>query len=241
VIGDAGTTAHRYKDRAYTWTNGTTWRRIPVPFPRGARNSELGGLACSDATHCMAVGNYTSATGRFLPFAARWHNGVWNLLHVPAVRGQRQTVFQGISCPVATKCVAVGNTVDNTRGRFYHAFAEIWSAGKWHVSTLRKAPSFFIGASCPTASRCFASGSTFPSARGYAHQLIETWNGSTWTTQRPAQTAGLGGSLSHLSCVSAILCETVGFAFTPSQANSDEAISEVWNGVHWTGQVTPNP
>lgn len=242
VVGDAGPSVHRYQVTAYTWTNGTTLRRIPVPRPRGVlRNSELGALACFDAAHCLAVGNYTNSAGRLLPFADRWLNGRWKLLAVPAVRGQRQTIFQGISCPTATKCVAVGNTEDNTRGRFFHAFADVWSGGGWHVSTLRKAPSVFVGASCPTANRCFASGYTFPSIRSYAHQLMETWNGSTWTTQHPAQTAGLGGVLPHVSCVSTVICETVGYAFSPNVSNSNEAISEVWDGSHWLGQVTPNP
>jgi hypothetical protein len=241
VVGSAGSVRHS-QSAAYTWTNGTTWRRIAVPHPRRARNSELAGIACFDATHCMAVGNYTSAAGRFLPYSARWLGGHWKLLATPAVRGQRQTLFEGgTSCPTATTCVAVGNTVDNTRGRFFHAFAEVWSGGRWHVSTLRRAPSIFFAASCPAANRCFASGFTFPSIRSYAHQLIETWNGRTWTTQRPAQTAGLGGSLQGISCVSAVSCETAGFAFSPGVSNSDEAITEVWDGHSWTGQVTPNP
>lgn len=241
AIGDAGTSAQRYHDTAYTWKNSTTWRQITVPHPRGASSSELGGLACSDAAHCMAVGNYTNSAGRFLPFAVRWDSGRWRLLATPAVRNQHQTIFEGISCPTASKCVAVGNTVDNTAGKFYHAFAEVWSGGKWHVSTLRQAPSVFIGASCPAADRCFASGYTFPSIRGYAHQLIETWNGSNWTTQSPAQTARLAGSLPHVSCVSSVACEAAGYAFYPSTPNNAEAITEVWNGHRWLGQVTPNP
>jgi hypothetical protein len=240
VVGLAGS-SHHYQNTAYTWTNGTTWQRIAVPHPRRARNSELAGVACSDAAHCMAVGNYTTAAGRNLPYGARWQDGHWKLLAIPAVRGQRKEIFNGMSCSTATKCVAVGVTVDNTRGRYFHAFAEVWNGGTWHVSTLRRAPSSFLDASCPAANRCFASGYTFPFIRGYAHQLMETWNGRTWTTQHPAQTAGLGGILTDVSCVSAVSCETVGYAFSPGVPNGDEAISEVWNGVGWTGQVTPNP
>jgi hypothetical protein len=241
VVGDAGTSASQYHDLAYTWTNGTSWRQISVPNPANARNSELGGLACSDATRCMAVGNYTSSTGRYLPFTARWTSGHWQLLTIPAIPGQLQVVFQGVSCPTASECVAVGTTEDDTRQEYYHAFAERWSGGAWHLSTLRQAPSGFDGASCPTAGQCFATGYTFPSVSGYAHQLIETWNGNTWTTQQPAQTAGLGGELEHVSCVSATFCETVGYAFLPSVSKSDMAITEVWDGHHWLGQVTPNP
>jgi hypothetical protein len=71
AVGFAGT-GRRSHDTAYTWKNGTTWHRPAVPKPRGARNSELSGLACADVADCMAVGNYTSATGHNLPFAASW-------------------------------------------------------------------------------------------------------------------------------------------------------------------------
>ena len=237
----AGTSPSRYHDTAYTWTHGTTWRQIPAPDPARARNSELAGLACSDAAHCMAVGSYTSATGRYLPFAARWTSGRWRLLTIPAIPGQTRVEVQGISCPTASECVAAGSTVDNTRQGYYHAFAERWSGGAWHLSTLRRAPSVFLGTSCPAAGRCFASGYTFPSLTTYAHQLIETWNGSTWTTQQPAQTAGLGGVLEHVSCASATSCEAAGYSFRPGTSNSANAITEVWDGHHWRGQVTPNP
>ena len=241
VVGLAGTSATRYHDTAYTWTHGAAWRPVSVPSPAGARNSALYGLACSDTAHCMAVGNYTSATGRYLPFAARWTGVNWRLVAVPAIAGQSQILFQGISCPTANQCVAVGQTVDNTAQGYYHAFADTWSGGQWHLSTLRGAPSGFLGVSCPAANRCVASGFTYPSVTGHSYQLIEAWNGSAWTTQQAAQTAGLGGVLEHVSCVSATLCEAVGYDYYPTTANSDVAISEAWNGNSWRGQVTPNP
>lgn len=83
AVGFSGP-ARIFQDTAYTWINGTTWRRITVPRPHRARNSALGGLACFDARNCMAVGNYVSASGRFPPFAVRWHDGRWKLLTAPA-------------------------------------------------------------------------------------------------------------------------------------------------------------
>jgi hypothetical protein len=242
AIGFAGTHRH-FQDTAYTWKNGSTWRQIRVPRPSHARNSELGGLACFSSRNCMAVGNYRSASGRYLPFAVRWHDGRWKLLTTPNVRRQRFTVFQGISCPTATRCVAVGNTVDNTRGRFFHAFAEVWSGGKWHVSTLRRAPSVFFGASCPAWNRCFASGYTFPAGATFAHPLIEAWNGRSWTTQHPVQTPAphSGDVLMHVSCVTRSDCEAVGFRFNPHASNSDRTLAEMWNGHRWAVQTTANP
>jgi len=242
VVGFAGT-GSRYQDTAYTWRNGKTWHRIAVPRPRRARNSALGGLACFSSSDCMAVGNYTSASGRFLPFADRWHDGRWKLLTTPAVRNQRFSVFQGISCPSASECVAVGDTEDNTRGRFFHAFAEIWQAGQWRVTTLRQPPSFFLGVSCPAANRCFAAGSTFPSKNTFARPLIERWGGKTWMVQNPVRTSAprSGDALQHVSCVSTSHCEAVGYSFIPGGTHSDKTLAELWNGHHWQVQNTVNP
>jgi hypothetical protein len=131
--------------------------------------------------------------------------------------------------------------VDNTAPRNYHSFADTWSGGGWHLSTRRGDPSGFYGISCPAAGRCFASGYNYPSVPGHAHQLMETWNGRAWTAQQAAQPAGLGAVLMHVSCVSTRICEAVGYDYQPSKANSDVAVSEVWNGSRWLGQVTPNP
>jgi hypothetical protein len=242
AIGLAGSVRH-FQNTAYTWTNSTTWRRIAVPNPSRARNSELAGLACFDSRNCMAVGNYTSASGRYLPFAARWHDGRWKLLTTPSVPRQRFAAFQGISCPTATQCVAVGNTEDNTRYRLYHAFAEVWTSGKWRISTLRGSDSAFMGASCPARNHCFASGYTFPSGGQVARPLIESWNGRIWTTLHPVQTSApnVGDSLLHVSCATQSHCEAVGFSFDPSVRNSDQTLAEIWNGHRWTLQTTPNP
>ena len=242
VVGLAGT-GRRYQATAYTWKNGKNWRRLAVPRPRGARKSELGGLACFSPADCMAVGNYTSASGHFLPFADRWHDGRWKVLTTPAVPRQHLTTFQGVSCPTASQCVAVGNTEDSTRHRFFHAFAEVWSAGKWHISTLRRPPSYFIGVSCPAPGRCVAAGATFPSKTGFAHPLIESWNGLTWTTQHPVQTLAphSGDVLQHVSCATQTDCEAVGYSFVPGRSNSDKTLAELWNGHKWTVQTTPNP
>ena len=191
----------------------------------------------------MAVGNYTSASGHNVPFAARWHDGRWKLVSTPAVPRQRFTEFQGISCPTATRCVAVGNTEDNTRNKYYYAFAETWNGGKWHVSALRRSSSAFVGASCPARSRCFASGYTFPGRSTFAIPLIETWNGRSWATQHAVQTIApySGGYLEHVSCVTQSDCEAVGARFDPSVNNRQQTLAEMWNGQHWTLQTTANP
>lgn len=242
AVGQAGS-GNRAQDTAYTWSNGKTWRQIAVRHPRLARNSELTGVACFTAQNCLAVGNYTTRSGRNLPFAARRHDGRWRLLAPRFIGGQRYTTFQAVSCPAASKCVAVGNTEDLTKGKYFHAFAETWNRGAWHISTLRRQPSLFLGISCPASDRCFAVGYTFPSLTTFAHPLIETWNGRFWTTQHAIKTSAprKGDILPHVSCAARSDCETVGYRFHPGVSDSDRTLAEKWNGRHWTAQATPNP
>ena len=242
AIGQAGRGSNG-QDTAYTWKSGRTWRQISVPRPRRSRSSDLSGLACFNASNCMAVGNWTNPRGRELAFAVRWHDGHWKLLAARSIRGQQFTSFQAVSCAAATRCVAVGYTEDKTRGAFFHAFAETWNGSTWRISTVRRPPSLFLGASCPAPDRCFASGYTFPSKNTFAHPLIETWNGRFWTTQHSVETAAphSGDILPHVSCVSRSRCETVGYSFRPGVNNTDRTLAERWNGHRWTVQTTPNP
>ena len=191
----------------------------------------------------MAVGNYTSASGHYVSFAARWHDGRWKLLTMPAVRRQRFADFQGISCPTATRCVAVGIPRTTLAAGTITPSPRLWSGSKWRVSTLRRSPSYFFGVSCPARNRCFASGITFPSLHAFAHPLIETWNGRTWTTQHPARTSAPNtlNYLQHVSCVTQSDCEAVGDSFDPAVSNSHQTLAENWNGHRWTVQTTPNP
>jgi hypothetical protein len=241
VVGNAGPANH-YQDTAYTW-NGSTLKRISVPKPGGARWSELAAVACSSSTNCLAVGNYDNRSGRNVSFAARWHKGRWQLLTIPAIHGQRFAFFEGISCATSTLCMAVGQTEDTTREEYYHAFAEEWSGGKWHLSTLGRKASFFYNVSCPSRTRCFAAGYGFPSLTSFAHALIETWNGRTWSSQRPVETAApsSGDVMTHVSCVTSLDCETAGFSFNPGGSNSDQTLAEQWDGHGWALQTTVSP
>jgi hypothetical protein len=242
AVGSAGSVAG-YQNAAYTWTNGTTWRQISVPKPAGARWSELGTVACTSSSTCMAVGNYENRSRRNVSFAARWRKGRWQLLTTPAIRGQHLVNFDGISCSTSTVCMAVGNTEDNTRQRYYHAFAELWSGGKWRLTTLGPDGSFFYGASCPSRTHCFAAGFDFPSHASFAHGLIEAWNGDAWKTQRAPETSapGSGDVLTDVSCATSLDCEAVGFRFAPNRSDSDQTLAERWNGHGWALQTTVNP
>lgn len=223
----------RFHATAYTWANSRIWKQVRVPGPRGARSTELAGLACADAAHCMAVGNYFTASGKNLPYAVRWHSGTWKVLSMPNVRGATNPWLEGDSCPAAGQCVVAGAAT--TPHRAPHGFAEIYSAGKWRLAAKGAANTGFLGASCPATNLCLVSG--FSSRSG----LVLEWNGNSWTNLNFLGTVGNlpHDFLEHVSCAAATTCEVVGGRYNLSR--TEHTLAEVWNGSNWAIQTTANP
>ena len=150
AVGSAGT-GTSFQDAAYTWTNGKRWQQVTVPRPRGASTSELSGLACPSTGNCLAVGNFTDASGNSHPFAAHWRSGHWSLtasaLSVPK---ERFTNLTGISCPTTTMCMAAGFFRILSPNVFFGAVTESGS---------------FSQLSCVSQSRCEAVGNRFDPKR----------------------------------------------------------------------------
>lgn len=239
LVGTAGTTKRTSKGlvhvshaTAYRW-NGNRLLRLSGPAPARARDAELGGVSCASATSCMAVGDYTSARGRLIPYSALLTGRTWRVQLAKTI-GRGNTLFQGVSCPAAGKCVAVG---DATSGKSTSAFAERYAGGRWKWQRIvGERQSAFIGVSCPTVSYCVAAGSHGTRA------LIEAWNGVRWAVQAVPRTPApmTTDGLLHVSCVSKAICTAVGFRHDPKSRFSNHTLAVGWNGSKWTVQRTIN-
>jgi hypothetical protein len=239
LVGGAGTTrrtAHglRYLSHAtaYRW-NGSGLTRLAPPAPAHARDAQLGGVSCPTATSCMAVGSYTNAAGRLLPYSALWTSGAWKVRAARTIGGKATTTFEAVACTAAATCVAVGEAVKPGTT----AFAERYSAGQWTVQRIApRRRSAFFSVSCPAASVCVAAG------QQGARSLIERWNGSRWSAQAvPATVKPLTTDLLfHVSCVTPSICTAVGYRHNPAARFSFHTLALGWNGSAWTIQKTNN-
>ncbi len=239
VVGTAGTTrktAHglRYIGHAtaFRW-NGASLRSPAVPAPAHAKTSELAGVSCPSTTSCVAVGNYTSAAGRSLPYSALWSDGSWKVRTTPTVKGKSGTFFQDISCPAVTSCVAVGDAEKPG----ITAFAERYAAGRWTVQRIAaERSSTFYGVSCPTTSSCVAVGVHA------GKSLIESWSGTKWTAQSVPTTSApfTTDVLQHVSCLSPEACTAVGYRHNPASKFANRTLALGWNGAKWSVQKTIN-
>src|SRR5262249_36515521 len=99
------------KTLAETW-NGTSWSIATTPNPASATSSQLNSVACTSASLCSAVGNYTKS-GTVKPLAATWNGTSSSIPTTSNLFGEKDTVLLDISCLSSTLCIAVGYTVNS--------------------------------------------------------------------------------------------------------------------------------
>ena len=221
--------------------NGTSWSIDPGPF--GISQSVLAPVACASTTNCLALGidfsgyDVTTNTGA-KNFAERWNGNRWVIVAAPVhPKGATRLALDGVSCPSAKQCFAVGGYNAKSKAR---AVIERWNGTGWAIvpsaAPAGATGSGLYGVSCVSATSCFAVGYSFGNASP-TKPLIERWNGTRWVivpTPKPTGT----GSLNAVSCVSATSCFAVGSHTTGSV---NKTLVEQWNGTRWAIIPSPNP
>jgi hypothetical protein len=240
AVGDYGLPG-AYVPLAERW-NGTSWAIQPVPEPAGAVTASLAAVSCSSASACTAVG-FSYASGAYVPLAERWNGTSWAIQAVPSPSGGTAVGLQGVSCPSASACTAVGSY---TASGVTVPLAERWNGTSWAIQTTPSPGGATTvdlqGVSCSSATACAAVGYyTTSTGTGGDVTLAERWNGTAWSIQTtPSPTADPGSYLTAVSCPSASSCTAVGY--TSNYATETwVTLAESWNGTAWTVQPTPNP
>jgi hypothetical protein len=221
--------------------SGTSWAIQATPNPSGARPSFLNGVACTSATACTAVGDYTNSLGTPVTLAERWNGTSWAIQATPNPSGAQASFLNGVSCTSATACTAVG-TYGNSVGTTV-TLAERWNGTSWAIQATPNPSgalsSFLQGASCTSATTCTAVGGYINSV-GTDVTLAERWNGTSWAIQATPNPSGARYPvLQGVSCTSATACTAVG-GYTNS-GGIPVTLAERWNGTSWAIQATPNP
>jgi hypothetical protein len=226
---------------AESW-NGTSWALQPPVTPSGAKVSQLLGVSCRAATACEAVGSYMPSGRTNAVLAEKWNGKTWAIQNVPVPAKSPDSYLQGVSCPAAGACVAVGHYYPSANGSAIPV-AETWNGTTWRVQAVPAPPkagqSSLYSVSCTSAGACTAVG-TYNVKSGSQAQVAfaERWNGKAWAIQKLADVATVT-SLSWVSCPTATGCEAVG-GYT-SNAGAQLPLAESWNGKAWTAQKAPAP
>lgn len=228
-----------------TLVNGV-WAVAPSP-DQGTGNNQLDSVSCPQAGSCAAVGYYQGAgadgAGARRALAEELSGSSWALMAAPNA-GSGANVLNGVSCPSAKICFAVGYDVNAGVER---ALTEGWSNGVWAVTptpdvgpganelssvacTLPTAPASSKAAAC-------ASVGTFQTRAGIYQDLIETKGATGWAPLAHSPDANAtNNELAAVSCSSPTSCMAVGHHNVKgvAQALSVELVRGAWH-------VRPSP
>lgn len=109
------------------WT-GASWQ---VRKPHGpGRGSSLLSVSCPAASGCVAVGGEAGPAGG-LPVSQTWNGTAWQVVATAAAGAGSAANLIAISCPLASRCVAVGQVF--TGSGPVRPFAQEWNGVRWRI------------------------------------------------------------------------------------------------------------
>jgi hypothetical protein len=246
---------------------GSGWKHIAPVIPADAParadvTSELEAVACTSASHCVAVGTYlrvfsqtaTTINEHDVPLIEVWNGRQWTVQNAPLPRALVTAGsnldgigLRGVSCSSVSACSAVGTY---SRGERDRTFALVYSRGLWKRQATPDAPgasspdSRLMGVSCPSPNACTAVGFHTTHSGRQAPLVLQhrqgVWRASRVPVPQNAATGAnnSGDGLSSVSCVTRRYCEAVG---TYSTSSDTRGLIETWNGHAWKIQRLSQP
>ena len=216
--------------------NGASWQIRSTPNVDGATGTRLSSVSCASGSACTAVGFSGDMFLNPQPVAERWNGTGWALQPVPQPAGSTQSTLSSVSCPAATRCVAVGHWHDSRKGG--GTLAEYWDGTAWTVSpTPGLQTDAYTTVSCTAGDACLALGKS-----GTSDFVAARWDGTAWaSTAAPAGGTLVDTNYVGLSCVSVSACVAVGAAETADFDFTYVTLAAGWNGTSWAPEATPNP
>jgi hypothetical protein len=209
--------------------DGTSWSVVQSHNPAGARDSELGGVSCSTAVACTAVGFQQDSTGALLPLIETESGSGWVVETVSLPAGASSPAFlTAVSCSAATACTAIGSYT-NSQSFASAGLAERWDGSNWTVqptaSPATGASVSLSGVSCTSSTHCIAGGDYSTDSAGHRFTLAEAWDGASWSVQpSPNPPGALSSQLSGVSCATTTNCTAVGSSFSASPNGGDAPV-----------------
>ena len=164
------------------------------------------------------VGGAIAGVGPAVPslLAAAAPSPVWNVVPSPSPQSAAAGSLQGVTCPTATNCVAVGAyRYGSTPGQPFvgRSNGTSWdlvpAPAPTDVADQKYATGRLLGVACATAAKCFGVGNYDDGV--HKRTLIEQWDGARWTiVSRLRPSSATSSVLSDVTCPTTTTCLAVG-------------------------------
>jgi hypothetical protein len=228
------------------------WYIATVPGT-GADDVPLGS-ACASAFQCWVVGvTLTNLSGggpsQVSPLMESWNGSTWTLVAPPLPPGDGGGLF-GATCVNASDCWAVGAVVASGASNPTGTLFEHWGGTGWSPfpspspSGPGVAGALITSVSCASATSCFAVGYATDANGNNLADVIEQWNGSSWSILPGPSTGQAFDQLLAVRCLSAVDCWAVGNAGPAQQMSNflpifpgalgNQGLIEHWDGAAWS-------
>jgi hypothetical protein len=244
-LEDLSSYPETYRGVIWHW-GGSSWSLQPT----GVSGSVgLVGTACTGATNCWTVG--THFTGPKLATSnglIEHYNGKgWAPSGIPEPTG---AAFNGVYCPSASDCIAVGNRQTSTRSA--SALVYVWHGESWAKVPAPSPPgalwTVLTSVECSGASNCVALGDADNSQKGSGYFFQERFDGNSWALAGMPSSGkfdmGNQTGLYGLSCGDANSCLAVGGALDYTNgkmgATFPYAVADTWDGSSWSPASVPS-
>lgn len=102
-----------------------------VPVPAGAVSASLRAVACVSRVSCTAVGSFVDAAGETAALVKRWDGRTWKLQSAAIPVEATASALNGVSCPIADTCIAVGQFTSSAGTPM--TLAERWNGTGWSL------------------------------------------------------------------------------------------------------------
>jgi hypothetical protein len=197
----------------------------------------LNDVSCPTATMCVAVGRDTSVHPIFT--VGTEANGAWSWTPSTDIASDSSGHgrLDGITCPSATNCIAVG--FDGQAREIATTGTDADGTWSWSTSFIVSSDGtgggYLSAISCPSATTCVGVGFDAKRAPIVA---VATQQGQSWTWQRSVRIAfddSTHGYLNGVSCPSATSCIAVGFdGHNRAIYVNGTQLAHAWK---WTGSI----
>jgi photosystem II stability/assembly factor-like uncharacterized protein len=192
---------------------GSRWKLVPLPV--GEKSLAL--VTCSTQEHCIAVGGGSSGASTTILTTSN-AGRTWSTASVPPVTSEGYPGAGGISCPSASQCFIVGDSLVPDGGPSGYIWNSVDGGAHWTSEALPSDTNFLTAVSCVTEAHCVAVGGGVLPRGGVVRSIITTSDGGqTWVSQVvPIVAAGLSG----VSCSTAEECMAVGGGFATTSPSA---------------------
>jgi hypothetical protein len=218
------TTDSQQRDRPLALhLNATGWHIVAPPVPASPVYSSLYyGVACAPGSAmCMAVGQAEAPIhDGDRPLATRWDGQHWHATTAAAI-ADSSDYFNGVACPSALVCEAVG-VASRKGGGAAPAVIERWNGTSWATESHPPAGRLW-SVSCPSTTTCTAAGSSDASTVAEAPEILDRRAGTWSTAALPTVTTTAASYLTSVSCPSPTACVAAG-AILHDPPTSDQLV-----------------